>query len=137
MKIVNPIFLYQFLYPLMGLGDDDEAMKYYLDIDLCTEEQYKVIIRENLVDDFNHLNEEIKEKAKLALSYYLSKPEIDFDRVFDSLLPPCDLPENSRDFFVWLWEELYGDESYKISEFEIFKVVEDIYEPLRLSLKKG
>ncbi|HBZ80066.1 MULTISPECIES: hypothetical protein [Brevibacillus] len=131
MNVVNPHFLDVFLRPLIGLADDDEAIAHYKEVELQTEEQYKAVIRETLVEQFNNLEEVEKRKSKLALSYYLTKPGIDFESVFESLLPPFDLPPNARDFFLWLWEELFIGESYELADAESYKVVADMYEPLR------
>ncbi|MCC0566090.1 hypothetical protein HN020_15355 [Brevibacillus borstelensis] len=136
MQVVNPHFLDLFLRPLTGLADDDEAIAYYKEIELLTEEQYKAVIRETLVEHFNNLEEVEQRKSKLALSYYLTEAEIDFERVFYSLLPPFDAPSNARDFFVWLWEELFDGESFELKDAESYKVVADMYEPLRSSEKK-
>ena len=135
MKIVNPYFLDVFLRPITGLADDDEAVLYYQEIELGSEEQYKAVIRDTLVEPFNSLDEEKKQKSKLALGYYLTKQAIDFQRVFDSCLPPFDLPENARDFFVWLWEELFAGENYIVPDYETYKVVPDIHEPNRPTKK--
>ncbi|ELK38905.1 hypothetical protein BAG01nite_49530 [Brevibacillus agri] len=131
MNVVNPHFLDVFLRPLTGLADDDEAVAHYKEIELQTEQQYKAVIRETLVEHFNNLEEVEKRKSKIALSYYLTKPEIDFERVFYSLLPPFDAPPNARDFFLWLWEELFIGESFELIDVESYKVVADMYEPLR------
>ncbi|GEB30421.1 MULTISPECIES: hypothetical protein [Brevibacillus] len=131
MKVVNPHFLSVFLVPITGLADADEAIEHYKNIELLTEEQYKEVIRETLVEYFQNLEEDVKRKSKLALSYCLTKPTVDFESVFESLLPPFDLPPNARDFFLWLWEELFIGESYELADAESYKVVADMYEPLR------
>lgn len=131
MKIVNPFFLDVLLGPITGLADDDEAVQHYEKIELCSEEQYKAVIRDILVTPYNGLDEEKKEKAKLALSYYLSRQEVDFQRVFDSCLPPFDPPPHARDFFAWLWDVLFPNESFLVSDSETYRVVADIHEPNR------
>jgi len=136
MKVVNPHFLDEFLVPITGLADDNEAIEHYKDVELRTEAQYKAVIRETLVEHFHSLEEVVKKKAKLALSYYLTKPAVDFVGVFESLLPPFDLPPNARDFFVWLWEELFIGESYELADVDSYKVVADMYEPLRSTKKQ-
>lgn len=136
MKIVNPYFLDVFLRPITGLADDDEAVLYYQKIELNSEEQYRALIRDTLVGHFESLDDVKKQKSKLALSYYLTRQEIDFQRIFDSCLPPFDLPANASDFFVWIWEELFAGEDYIITDSETYKVVADIHEPNRVAKER-
>ncbi|MFE1630586.1 hypothetical protein ACFLFF_27980 [Brevibacillus reuszeri] len=136
MKVVNPHFLDEFLGPITGLADDNESIEHYKDVELRTEEQYKAVIRETLVEHFHSLEEVVKKKSKLALSYYLTKPAVDFEGVFYSLLRPFDAPSDPRDFFVWLWEELFIGESYELADVNSYKVVADMYEPLRSTRKQ-
>ncbi|WP_130615774.1 hypothetical protein [Cohnella abietis] len=100
-------------------------------MDFSDETQYKIIINELFVEYFQSLSKENKSKAKLALSYYLSRSELDLERLFDSCLPPFDPPKNARDFFVWLWEALFNDEYYTIDPNEVYKIVKDVHEPNR------
>lgn len=131
MKIVNPYFLDELLSPLTGLADDDGAVEHYRHIELNSEDQYKSVIKDTLIEPFNNLDEERKQKSKLALSYYLTKQKCNFERVFNSCLPPFHPPEDARDFFIWLWESLFPGESYIVSDSETYKVVPNIYEPNR------
>jgi len=131
MKTVNPYFLNELLSPITGLTDDDEAVILYQNMNLNDEAQYRKIIKDLFKPHFNGISEIVQQKSKLALSYYLSKDNYDFEGVFESCLPPFDPPKNPRDFFVWLWEELFGNEDYKISDVESFKEVPDVHEPNR------
>ena len=131
MVIVNPYFLHDLLSPIAGLGDDDEAVSFNKSQNVKSEEQYRNIIRKELVGYFNGLSDIKKEKSKSSLKYYLTKNDVDWGRVFDSCLPPFDPPQIARDFFIWLWEELFGGENYLISDLKQFKVVADIHEPNR------
>lgn len=131
MKLVNPYFLNDLMSPITGLADDDEAVSYYNSLNISSEEQYRSIIREVFIEYFSSLDKQKKDKTKTALSFYLSKQDSDFERVFESCLPPFDPPTDVRDFFVWLWEELFKGESYIISDMESYKIVPDIHEPNR------
>jgi len=132
MKTVNPYFLRKLLDPIAGLADDDESVIYYQNMNKNNEVQYRKIIKDILKPYFEGINEIVQQKSKLALSYYLSKDKFDFESVFESCLPPFDPPEDPRDFFVWIWEELFGDEDYKILNIESYKENPDIHEPNRL-----
>jgi hypothetical protein len=136
LKIVNPYILRDLLSPITGRGDEDEVVEKYKLVDFSDETQYKVIINDLFVDYFQTLSKEKKAKAKLALSYYLSRSEFDFERVFESCLPPFDPPRNVRDFFVWIWEALFNKENYNIDPNEVYKIVADVHEPNRPA-KKG
>ncbi len=131
MNTVNPFFLDVFLIPITGLGDDDESVLYYQKLGVCTETRYREIIRELLIDPFVKLDEEKKLKAKIALSYYLTTSKIDFLRVFEACLPPFDAPRVARDFFVWIWEEIFTNESYLLLDVESIAIDSDIHEPNR------
>lgn len=131
MIIVNPYFLHDLMSPITGLGDDDKVVSYYRKMGTISEAQYRKIINEMFIDYYNSIDEDKKKKSKTALSYYLSKPDFDFERVFESCVPPFDPPADARDFFMWLWEELFKDESYLISDFQSYRIVSDIHEPNR------
>lgn len=131
MNVVNICFLEDLLSPLTGLADDDEMVQYYSDINLSAETQYKQIIDEYIKGYFCKLNKEKKNKLKMALRYSLSKEGFDFARIFESCLLPFEPPINVRSFFIWIWEELFREEDYMISNLEEYKVIEDIYEPNR------
>lgn len=136
MKTVNPYFLDVFLRPLAGLGDDEEAVKFYQEMNLVTEDDYRRVIKDTLVEDFNRLDEEKKRKSKVALSYCLTKPVVDFEGIFNASLLPFDPPEDARNFFVWLWTELFKKESYIMLDVESYHIVSDVNEPNRPTLKQ-
>lgn len=131
MKNVNPYFLHELLAPLTGLADDDSAVETYRGLDSNDSSKVRQIIRRVLLPHFSQLRPPGKERAKLALSYYLSKPAADFARVFDSCLLPFAPPDDVRLFFVWLWEELFPSESYEQPNLTAFREVPDPYEPTR------
>ena len=129
MKTVNPYFLNDLMSPITGLADDDNAIKYYSNLNINTEEKFRSIIKDLFLPYYENLDHTKKQKSKLALSYYLSKADYDFERVFESCLPPFDPPSNARNFFLWLWEELFNGEDYLIKDLKSYKVVLDIHEP--------
>ncbi|MCR8659459.1 hypothetical protein [Paenibacillus endoradicis] len=133
MITINPHFLSQLLIPITGMADVDEEVEKYRELDIADKEQYRAIIRRIIPASFYSLTIENQEKVKLALNYYLSTSEIDFERVFHSCLPPFDHPTNAKDFFVWIWEELFGDERFQISDKEQYFINPDIEEPYSIS----
>ncbi len=122
MLIIEPNLLRIFLEPLTGLADDDEEVLYYMNKPPRTEEDYRSIIKERLKEPFHQKEEKKKTKANLALRYYLSHPTIDFERVYESVLPPFDPPHPPKEFFLWIWEELFKDEDYSLNE-EDYKMI--------------
>lgn len=136
MKIINPYFLIHLLSPIDGSGDDDNVVSHYNEMGIIREEQYRIIINNLFIDYYHGLDIDKQQKTKLTLSFYLSKANFDFNRIFESCLPPFDPPANARDFFVWIWEALFNEESYLISDLESYKIVPDIYEPNRPTKSK-
>lgn len=131
MKSVNPYFLRELLTPLTGLADDDLAVESFRDLAPNDTEGVCAVIRRFLVPHYERLSPTARDKAKLALGYYLSKPRTDFSRVFNSCLLPFPPPDDARLFFLWLWQELFPSESYELSNSETFREVPDIHEPNR------
>jgi hypothetical protein len=128
---INPYFITDLLSPITGLADDDEAVEKYREIDISDDYQYREIIEKEIRTYYDGLNNEKKEKIKQALNYYLSTSEIDFERVFESCLPPFAPPKKTRDFFVWIWEELFEGEIYQITEKVDYVIISDVNEPNR------
>jgi hypothetical protein len=134
-KTVNPYFLHTLLGPLAGMADDDDAVRRFASIDSNNEGQVKRVISEMLAPHFFGLSAEMKDRAKTALGYYLAKPDANFERVFESCLPPFDPPSVARQFFVWLWEVLFPTESFAAVDYLTFREVADIDEPNRLAAR--
>lgn len=118
MFVIKPDMLTMFLEPLAGLAEDEVESVYYMSVPPQTEEDYRKIINERLKEPFYQKEEKKRKLANLALRYYLSHPTIDFEGVFESILPPFDPPNPPRDFFLWIWEELYGGKEYRVTEEE-------------------
>jgi hypothetical protein len=117
MICVNLRFAELLLHPLAGLADDEAALAEFIDLDPEMEDEMRTIIRARLKPHFEELNDASKEKSKIALKYYLSrKSDASLQRLFDSLLPPFNLPREPRTFFILLWKEIFGSESFLIDE---------------------
>jgi hypothetical protein len=130
-RTINPCLLNLFLEPLTGLADDDAAVEAYRSLDPNDPAQVRQVIRRELVPHFAELADKGKERARLALSYYLSLPGINFEDVFEAGLPPFDPPDDPRLFFLWLWEEIFPGESYEFGDPREVKIVSDVYETNR------
>ncbi|RMG73592.1 MAG: hypothetical protein D6722_03515 [Bacteroidetes bacterium] len=136
MQKVNRYFLAQFLEPWIGLADDDDAYERYVHIDSNDEVQIKALAQAELRPVFSSKPIVFQEAAKRSLAYYLSTEVIDLDRVLGSCLLPIELPIDPKEFYEWIWEAFFPDESYHIPNPEDYVENPDIYEPTRLSSKK-
>lgn len=130
MKTVNPYFLHTLLEPLTGLADDDDAMEEYSGFDSNNEQSVRQVIRELIVPHAKSLSSRCLERVRIAYRYYLSKPSPNFERVFESVLPPFDPPNDPRDFFVLIWEECFPSEDFTLEDIEAYVENADINEPL-------
>ena len=128
MRTVNPYLLHDLMAPITGLADDDNAVILYRYVDQGNEDHYREIIRGLFVEYFSGFSNSKKEKTKLTLRYYLSKHDSDFERVFNACLPPFEPPYNPRDFFVWIWEELFGDECFKITDMHKYEITPNLHD---------
>lgn len=128
MIIINQEFLNVIFKPIIGLGDDDEIVEFYIKNPLVTEEDYKKVIRNILFENFKKLSDENQKKVKIVLNYFLSTDKIDFSRVFYSNLPPFEAPDECKNLFIWIWQEFFGNEKYQILSDEKYKIISDIYE---------
>jgi hypothetical protein len=116
-KIVNHLFLGYVLGDLGGRADVDEEVEKYNDLDVNDKQSVLKIIRNFCIPGIlNHPSDLARERIKDTLQYYLSTDEINFAAVFNAYLLPFDHPTNAKDFFCWIWEALYPNESYELSE---------------------
>ena len=121
MKTVNPLCVTTTLItPLVGLADAEELFEEYEGMNPDSEKEVKQMILEVLQPHFDSLSPVIKNKCKLALSYYLTTSMIDFEKIFDSEMLPFDPPSPPKLFFIWLWEVLFEGEDYVMKNPEQF-----------------
>lgn len=97
-----------FMDPWTGLADDDDVADYYMKLGQLTEAQYRQIIRRDLVPYYNSLPEKNRIDLQNKLKIALENKKCNFERVFNSCLPPFDPPEDPKLFFIWIYEELFG-----------------------------
>jgi hypothetical protein len=135
MKVVNPFFLRQLLSPLIGLADDDAAVEAYSTLNPNDEDYVRNVIRELIVPHALELNDNERERIRLAYRYYLTKGGINFEGWFESLLPPFDPPNDARLFFLWAWEECFPGESYELLDADDYLELVDPDETWKIHLK--
>lgn len=129
---LNIFYVDYLLNPLMGGADDDEACEKYKGVAVETKEQFRAVIRDELTPFFyNFMNETNQAKAKLALSYALSKNDTNFRSIFGPALLPFKIPQDSRGFFACMWEEFFEGEDYHLDDLDQYKAFIDVEEPWR------
>jgi hypothetical protein len=139
MRQVNIHFVRALLDPLVGGADDDAEVARYRPLDPDKESGVRDVIRTRLKPYFDRFDVDSKEMARRSLQYFLSNPHTDFARVYDSNLLPIAAPSDPRKFFVWLWQELFGDEPFGVEDLGEFQENNDIHGPnsIRLEPSKG
>ena len=136
MKSVNIAFLDEIMESLIGGADDDEAQDYFMNYDFNCDNDYRMIIDRFILPNYQSKSERMKSKIKETLRFSLSKKGFPFEIRFDALLPPFDAPSDPRDFYLWIWEELFGSEPYLIEDLSDYTEVDDPEEPLYLDMKQ-
>lgn len=131
MKSVNPYYVEELLGPLIGMGDDDEMVYSYMNLDTDSEQEIKAIISDLLMPNFFKFSKEKQEGCKRSLSYYLTTEKINFGNIYESCMLPFDHPHDPKLFFIWLWEVLFEDENFIMENPSQFVEKKDIYEPNR------
>lgn len=123
--IVNLEYLSHLMMPMAYLADDDDAYEYYQKLGILTEEHYRKIIKKYIVPVYCIFSEETdKERTKLILRYSLSKEKFAFEYYFEAGLPPFDLICGVHQFFVWIWEELFGEENYLLDNIDAYQAID-------------
>lgn len=128
MLTVNVYMVRDLLCPLGGSADDDVKILQYENTDGNNEAEIKNIITKIIKPYFDKQTEIYKASSKRSLSYFLTTNRMDFGDIFDSCLIAFDHPTDARDFFLWIWEILFPDESYHLDEIKKYTEIEDINE---------
>ena len=93
----------------------DEEVDELCGIDANNEAKVKELFRRFLVPEFESFEPKNKQRLKEALKYLLCFGNDDlFQLVTNMNEPPFEFPDPPIKYFIWLWEELFDDESYKI-----------------------
>lgn len=103
------------------------------------------LIRDSCVPYFNKASENFRTHVKESLRWMLSggyereHPDAQrsaFEDLFasdqESYIEP---PDNPRDFYVWLWEELFGNESWQIKDWSQYEYLPRFDEPYWYSVR--
>ena len=112
----------EILGPFVGLGDDDHSP--FRAVDPSDKLQIQAMLRTAVRPHFDNLPAERQFAVKLSLSHFLTitHDASAFERPLDCILASGLCTPNPRDFFFWLWEELFPGESSELAERERYKV---------------
>lgn len=116
MPVANFHYLSELLGPLNVIPDAQQAA-IVTKLDPDDPETVKAMIREHLLPAYRELTEETVTRYKNNLRYYLSTNSAPFDRLIseqqDSPLRP---PQEPRLLFLWIWESMFPEEDYLLTE---------------------
>ncbi len=103
---VNPYYLSSILLPFSSIGGEEEMA--LLDIDFQDECQAKCAFGKYVQPVFESLDQESKKRVWDSMRYYLSRNQMDLERVFQSCMDSAvQEPVNPRQFYGWLWDVLF------------------------------
>lgn len=130
MFIVSESFLDSLLGPLYGHpADVNERL---IAIDANSQTQVTEVIRERIVPMWRRLDDRSQPIVKESLRWLLNEPQEAFELqrespweyLFYSVgLYSLGLPDDPKQFFIWLWHELFGNETFLIDDFSQYKYV--------------
>lgn len=126
-KIVNLFLLERLLAPMGHLPDEEELVFY--DLNPNDEHAVKEMIRKYVVPAYFSFGPKSKEISKNSLQYFLSMPKSSYQYTFDRIGTPFDSPEEPRKFFIWVWQELFGEEDFSLIDKENYVVQNDEHAP--------
>jgi len=123
---VNPVYIDQFVGPLIGGADSEEEIGKFASFNSNNENEVKQLAKDVLLPAFEKRIKPFKVEMKNSLAYYLKYNKVDFESIIDSLLLPIETPKDPLLFFHWLWEVFFEGEHYDfilkenvIEEFEV------------------
>lgn len=128
MQTVNENMVRDLLTPLAGSADLDEKIEEYRNVDSDNPITVKEIIAATIKPWYENRSEEYKAIAKRSLSYFLTTNRINYGYIYDSCLIAFDHPTDARDFFVWIWEMLFPEETYRLKDVKHYVEIDDINE---------
>ena len=116
MREVTPYWFTQILAPFAGLGDIDDSPLH--EVDPADEAQVRTMLSTYVRPEFESLPDPHRFAVRLSLSYFLSaghSPSV-LERPLDGLLASELNTPNPKDFYIWLWEELFAGQAYVLPD---------------------
>ena len=120
MKTTNLYLIGHILGPIGGTADYDQGWEKFKDVNGNNEQSLKKIFQEEILPYFITRGRNYKEQFKDTLAYYLSTDRADFSYEFEACLIAFDPPDEPKSFYIWLWEVLFPNDSYKINDEQEF-----------------
>ncbi len=122
--MIMPLYPEPPAYPadrLLSLNPNDEQTMRQLIRDLCV--PYYRSASENF-------RMHVKESLRWMLSGGFEKEnpgywQSGFEKLFDDPETVLPMPDNPRNFYLWLWEELFCDEPWQIEDWSQYEYVPD------------
>ncbi len=129
---VNPIYLDDLLAPLIGGADHEDEIVSFSRFNVELKNDIEYLAKHYLIPSYQQQIPEIQLEVKRALAFYLCYGRVDFEAKYNSLLLPLDTPSDARQFFLWLWEFFFHNESYDFIKTEEVEEDFDVEAPQKL-----
>ena len=120
-------YLGSFISHLLAIPEDI-SYEFYQKGNPNDEEKVKQFIRDYAVEPYLTHSDLEQNMIKIDLAYYLTKSEnqsVDeypyWVNQFESALPPFDITDDPRQFWVWVWEVYFPDEDYHLNNLEQYE----------------
>jgi hypothetical protein len=114
-KPINLFYVGSLLRPWAGSAEDDDRYAEFDGIDPNDERALRERIRADLASYYRRWDDRSQERGKMALRFALTfMGEEIFDRAYDTSMIVLEPRQPTRQLFEWLWEELFGDEDWRL-----------------------
>jgi hypothetical protein len=114
-KPINLHYVESLLMPWAGSAEEDDRHTEFDGLDPDDEGAIRRRIRADLVPYYERWDDRSKDKAKKALSFAMTFLDEEFFRgTFHGAMIVFEPRPPFLDIFEWLWEELFGDEDWRL-----------------------
>jgi hypothetical protein len=119
MSVANHYHLDELIGVLNTLDDEEIAFANSMTpLDAC-----RLLIRQFIKPTFEALTNESQKACKDSLRYFLTTGHAPFDAILSAQQEfPIDPPGDPKDFFIWIWEELFPNEDFKVEDVQGWSV---------------
>ena len=106
--------------------DQDVFESILYKIDKNNEEEVKLVIRYKVLLDYDQRPKQFQTIFKSTLRYYLTYNTSDkeFLEIYNKATPSLEISDKPRNFFLWLWEEIFKKENYHVNDLSKYVVHE-------------
>jgi hypothetical protein len=122
MPVANSYFLSYLVGPLNTVSDD-EANTVQSGDDAVS---IRKLISQYVCPGFDLLADQSQEDCKNALRYFLTTKTAPFESILDDQQEwPIESPSEPSLFFIWIWDELFPGQDYRLENLEQWEVCKD------------